>query len=229
MEHLQLIADIFIFIVLIYIAFLKSYFVEKGKNLATKEDVEDITSKIESIKSQLQFSLHAGLSWRQEEHDSLVEYYSKYVAWFLAITNCSFSEISEENESGLKDIRNSLETLERDFYLASGRMQLFVENSEVLRQHYNLAAETLAFHAHAIKATFHYALKLIEIRDMKARTPRSEQIEPYRLLLEQNRSYYRQFKEEQREFHSHVYPMLSEHMLTISKHLRQLVRNGSSE
>jgi len=31
--------------------FLPSYFSEKGKNLATKEDIEDITKKIESVKS----------------------------------------------------------------------------------------------------------------------------------------------------------------------------------
>jgi hypothetical protein len=32
--------------------YLPSYLSEKGKNLATKEDIEDITEKIESVKSQ---------------------------------------------------------------------------------------------------------------------------------------------------------------------------------
>ena len=31
--------------------FLPSYLSQKGKNLATKEDVEEITSKVESVKS----------------------------------------------------------------------------------------------------------------------------------------------------------------------------------
>lgn len=33
------------------VAFLYQYFKEKGKNLATKEDIEDITDKVESVKS----------------------------------------------------------------------------------------------------------------------------------------------------------------------------------
>ena len=34
--------------------YLPSYFSEKGKNLATKEDIEEITSKVEKIKFQLE-------------------------------------------------------------------------------------------------------------------------------------------------------------------------------
>jgi hypothetical protein len=33
--------------------YLPSYFSEKGKNLATKEDIEEITRKVESVKSEI--------------------------------------------------------------------------------------------------------------------------------------------------------------------------------
>ena len=33
----------------------KSYQSEKGKNLATKEDIEDITAKIENVKNEISF------------------------------------------------------------------------------------------------------------------------------------------------------------------------------
>ena len=71
-ESIQLVLEALILLLLLYLAFLKSYFQEKGRNVATKEDVEEITSLVESVKSQLQFSLQAKLSLRAEEHQALV-------------------------------------------------------------------------------------------------------------------------------------------------------------
>ena len=79
-EIILLISQILIALGVLYLAFFKSYFQEKGKNLATQEDIEGITKKVESIRSELQYSLEAGLSWRTEEHNCLVDYYSKYGA-----------------------------------------------------------------------------------------------------------------------------------------------------
>ena len=70
-ESIQLVLEALILLLLLYLAFLKSYFQEKGKNVATKEDVEEITSLVESVKSELQFSLQAKLSLRAEEHPAL--------------------------------------------------------------------------------------------------------------------------------------------------------------
>ena len=40
--------------------------IEWWQNLATKEDVQEITSLVETVKSQLQFSLQAKLSLRKK-------------------------------------------------------------------------------------------------------------------------------------------------------------------
>ncbi|MDD2982798.1 MAG: hypothetical protein PHQ74_05370 [Crocinitomicaceae bacterium] len=50
METIRLILDIIIILLGCYWIFIKSYYTEKGKNLATKEDIKDITDKIESVK-----------------------------------------------------------------------------------------------------------------------------------------------------------------------------------
>lgn len=44
----------------------KEYEAEKGRNLATKEDIEDITQKIEQVKSEISFK-------NQWEHDHIIE------------------------------------------------------------------------------------------------------------------------------------------------------------
>jgi hypothetical protein len=50
METTRIILDSIIIIIGILWIFLKSYYSEKGKNLATKEDIKEITDKIESVK-----------------------------------------------------------------------------------------------------------------------------------------------------------------------------------
>ncbi len=54
-----LILEIIILVVIGYIAksYLPSYFREKGRNLATKEDIAEITKKIEGIKHEFRQNL----------------------------------------------------------------------------------------------------------------------------------------------------------------------------
>ncbi|WP_460489636.1 hypothetical protein, partial [Curvibacter fontanus] len=124
-EILQLLVETVIVVLLFYLAFLKSYFQEKGKNLATKEDIEEMTSLVESVKSELQYSLQAKLSLRAEEHDALVNYFTRYSVWLSAISNCSLAGVDKDNVTKLSEIRSQLDTFHLDVDLAAGKMQLF--------------------------------------------------------------------------------------------------------
>ncbi|MDD3692261.1 MAG: hypothetical protein PHO77_09315 [Bacteroidales bacterium] len=57
MDCLQISFDIILTILGLYLAFGKSYFSEKGKNLATKEDIGFITREIETVKNEIVFSI----------------------------------------------------------------------------------------------------------------------------------------------------------------------------
>ncbi len=73
--QIALLTSIITNFVIVYFAYFKSYRSEKGKNLSTKEDIEEITNKIESIKNEVSFS-------KQREHDYLLER-KQYVVSFL--------------------------------------------------------------------------------------------------------------------------------------------------
>ena len=169
-ESVQLVLEALILLLLLYLAFLKSYFQEKGKNVATKEDVEEITSLVEAVKSQLQFSLQAKLSLRAEEHQALVDYFSKYSVWLSAITNFSSVGINKDNTSRLAEIRSHLDILHQDFDLAAGKMELFVENEDIQSQHGALVIETLKFQAHAQQVTFEIGEIHLEAKQMQLQT-----------------------------------------------------------
>lgn len=75
MDIIQIILEAVIIILGLYLALFKSYFQEKGKNIATKEDIEEITEKVETIKHNLLFGTQSKINLKNEERNSLVSCY----------------------------------------------------------------------------------------------------------------------------------------------------------
>lgn len=224
-EPMQTILEVLILLLLLYLAFFKSYFQEKGKNLATKEDTEEITSLVESVKTQLQFSLQAKLSLREEEHQALVDYFSKYSVWLSAITNWSAAGINKDNASRLAEIRSQLDMLHQDFDLAAGKLELFVENEEIRSQHRPLVIETLKLQAHTHQASFDIERVHLEAKQMLLVTAPVKQVEQYGKLLEKEGDIYKRHKEEQLEMYRALFPLVQRQQRAISRHIRALA-NG---
>ena len=61
---------------------LSSYLSEKGKNLATKEDVEEITRKIETVRAEVAKSQAVENSKRQLKHEACLQALSVIDAHF---------------------------------------------------------------------------------------------------------------------------------------------------
>ena len=220
-DAVQLAIEGLTLLALLWFMFLKSYFGEKGKNLATKEDVAEITSLVESVKSQLQFSLQAKLSLRAEEHQALVDYFSKYSAWLSAITNFSIAGIHRDNTFRLSEIRSQLDAHKRDVELAAGKMQLFVENEHIRSRHGTLMIETLKFQGHAQQLTLNIERLHLESKQMELSIPPHEQVQ-HKELLEKEMKLYQQFNDEQLQMYKALYPLVQEQRRAISAHIKAL-------
>ncbi len=212
-----------------YLVFFKTYFQEKGKNLATKEDIEEITSVVESVKSQLEFSLQARLSLRAEEHQALVDCFTKYGAWLSAIRNCSFVGIDYESIGRLAELRSHMDRLGEDADLAAERMELFVENPDLVQQRGILGIKTLDFQGHVHQATFTFAQHYIRVQQMRLKTPVAEQIQPYKVLLDTEKELYKNYKEMQRGMYLAIGPLLQQFRVAVSAHIRALASGSKGE
>ena len=221
-DAVQLAIEGLTLLALLWFMFLKSYFGEKGKNLATKEDVAEITSLVESVKSQLQFSLQTKLSLRAEEHQALVDYFSKYSAWLSAITNFNIAGIHRDNTFRLSEIRSQLDAHKRDVELAAGKMQLFVENEHIRSRHETLMIETLKFQGHAQQLTLNIERLHLESKQMELSIPPHEQVQRYKELLEKEMKLYQQFNDEQLQMYKALYPLVQEQRRAISAHIKAL-------
>lgn len=225
----QLVLEALILLLLLYIVFLKSYFQEKGKNVATKEDIEEITSMVEAVKSQLQFSLQARLSLRAEEQQALVDYFSKYTAWLSAITNCSTVGITEVNKFRLEEIRSGLDMLHHEFELATGKMELFVENEEIQTQHGVLVIETLKFQSRVQQMTFEIERVFLDVKHMPSNSPQDQQHVQYSELIERQKEIYRKYNEEKILAYKDLIQLVQKQRRTISRHIKALAKDSNDQ
>lgn len=100
--------------------FLPSYFSEKGKNIATKEDIEQITQKIENVKSnyrneekilekrrliyeQIASSLRIFISGHSIEQEQKEKFYETYASAWLWASDSVLSNLNIFIEQIIKD------------------------------------------------------------------------------------------------------------------------------
>jgi len=74
LEIPRIVLDLILILMGLYYLFFQNYFSEKGKNLATKEDISEITKKIESIKynNSVKFEMEKIIIDRKIEVSTLV-------------------------------------------------------------------------------------------------------------------------------------------------------------
>lgn len=183
MEETEIILQAIIIIIGLYLAFFKSYFQEKGKNLATKEDIEEITKKVEKIKSDLEYLTQFKIGLTVEERNSLVNCYEKYSYWLNTCFDTYFGGINEENLTKLQETDARLSDAKFQYELAESRMQLFVNNEALSKLLSDIKLKTLELQHLSQKCIGDLEYIFFEIRKMKSETHPDSQLEPYKELL----------------------------------------------
>ena len=93
----EIILESILLLLALYLAFIKSYFNEKGKNLATSEDIEELTAKVESVKQQfieknaalkakLDLLTNLQINHKNDERLALIEFHKKLKKWIGLLT-----------------------------------------------------------------------------------------------------------------------------------------------
>jgi hypothetical protein len=143
--------------------FLPSYFNEKAKNLATKEDVGAITEKVEKIKSEfvkdIEF-IKADLSYINQnkfsiktvERDALIEINNKYSEWLNLLLNVSFSNVNPSNYETLNNYYNDIKIKKLNFDIAQDNLHLFLHDDELMKVKVDCVTETSKLEFIVVKA-----------------------------------------------------------------------------
>ena len=114
MNLLQIIIDIILIITLLYIAFFKSYFTEKGKNIATKEDIGYITKEIETVKNEVKYFNQIKFEISKEKKEAALDYYNQ--ASFFVDYTTKIVDVLLNNQTDLKLISKQIEDIRFQHY-----------------------------------------------------------------------------------------------------------------
>ena len=125
MEYIQIALEIILLILFLYFILAKSYFSEKGKNLATKKDIGKITQEIEIVKKEISIRTQAESEFIKERKVCLLEFNDK--ATFFVDYSTKFVDTIANNQSDLGLIRNETEKMRLEgAKLASSFMKLHI-------------------------------------------------------------------------------------------------------
>lgn len=145
-EYLQIgLEALILFIFSLHVIFLQSYKKEKGKNLATKEDIEEITRKVEAVKNDLQFSHQLKFSFKTEERNSLIECYEAYAVWYKTLVDFNIERFTIENFDILSDEKHKINSAYVNFINSQAKMVLYVKDGDLLNTLKELKKETQSF------------------------------------------------------------------------------------
>ncbi len=78
---IRIILDSIIIIIGLYFIFWKSYLTEKGKNLATKKDIEEITKKIETVKNEISFHSQRKHEYINDKKKAALDFLNSVSIW----------------------------------------------------------------------------------------------------------------------------------------------------
>lgn len=156
LQHIQLISEIIIVLIGLHLTFFKSYFKEKGKNLATQEDIGNITNTVESIKTEftkqtetlkatLQYQNQMRFSIKNEERNAMIKCYETYFLWYNSLFDIYWRKYSVEKLNDIDKDSERIFSIYFDFLITQSKVELYVQNSDILNILETVKKETYSF------------------------------------------------------------------------------------
>ncbi|OCB77157.1 hypothetical protein B0A79_01960 [Flavobacterium piscis] len=139
---LQIVLQISLVIIGLYLALFKSYFTEKGKNIATNEDIEELTNKIElvkqkfleknaSLKSKLDLLTNLQIGHKNDERNALTEFHKSFSKWINILTSSSFGLIDDYNNEEVLRKLSDYDNIYKEFQSSHSLLMIYVEDEKL--------------------------------------------------------------------------------------------------
>jgi len=114
--------------------FFTSYGSEKGKNLATKQDVEQITSQVESVRASVQTLATLRTDYQQQRRECLLSFYDSAVEMLYEKLSANFGEMPGDGGKTLFEFQQSFGGLVVALLKQYQRIVVYFEPGSSLRE-----------------------------------------------------------------------------------------------
>ena len=118
---------------------------EKGKNVALKEDLQELTREVESVKNEfvkeqeilktdLQRILNNEISYRNEERDALIQFHGIINEWLYSIDEIGLGNFNKTNIDLLIEARKNIAKYYAKAGIAKSKISLLVTEKELVKK-----------------------------------------------------------------------------------------------
>ncbi len=133
MEKINFFILVIVLLANLYLILIKDYFREKGKNIATKEDIEEITTKIENVKLELEYSKSQKKKYQEENKLALINFYDDFIIWCeYSVNNISVSIDLLHSPEQIRIMINDFNSINSKVLKTYWRICLFEINNQKL-------------------------------------------------------------------------------------------------
>lgn len=126
----------------LYLALFKSYFQEKGKNIATSEDIEGLTLKVESVKQQfleknanvkakLDLLTSLQINHKNDERTALIEFHKAVKNWIGLLTESTPSLLNYYDNDEIQAKKHYYDLAYREVLHAEYVLELYVDDVKI--------------------------------------------------------------------------------------------------
>ena len=170
--------------------YLPSYFHEKGKNLATKEDISDITKIVEQVKNEfisetellktkLQFQSSQKQLLLNEERNVLLYFYEQVTCWqHLCQDLTSATSYFDNDIQRIRSYQMKLNSVSFNSYTALARVKLFIDEAKINELALQLLLELNSLNTSAGKCLINheYCYRKIDLLEEENKTEKNDEI-----------------------------------------------------
>lgn len=156
-------------ILVIYFLFFKSYLSQKGKNLATKQDIAEIRQITQRIDSEFNVYTQSKVSMVAEERNALIDWYEKICSFIQILYDINITTPFSFNEEYDYDcLTSQLAEEYGKLELSYSKMILFTQDLNVLSDSDNLRKFVLDLKSEVEKKIFQIANLRLDIDSKKS-------------------------------------------------------------
>ncbi|KAA6330129.1 hypothetical protein EZS27_021131 [termite gut metagenome] len=218
--------QIIILIIGLYLALFKSYFHEKGKNLATLEDIKNITKIAEQIKANISLFSNLQLGIFSEERTAIIDSNNKYFQWLNLLLDSSLNNIDTYDNKELQKYLSVTSSCYQDFLNSETRFNLFVDNNDLSSVMNELKIETLKL----ISPHFsHYSINMQknnnDIEHVKMTITSAAQKGKYSLLFDEREKIHSRFCKQIINNYKQLIPLIKKFQKLSREHIYKLIKD----
>jgi hypothetical protein len=218
---------------------LPSYFSEKGRNLATKQDISEITELVESVKHDFTKEteiLKANLlvlSSTQvgiiaEERNAIMEFSHNYFKWINILTDSSLSNTDTHSIKSLNKAKSKLSELYMNVRNSHSKLSLLVENNDLIVFSDKMIIKTIEGLSDNSISYILQAIRLLQEWNLKEKLS-SIGDEEYKRFLDDHRHLHQTFCKEMIENYREIMPMHKTFHHKCREHIYKLVQKHEKE